>query len=314
MPSTRESDRGTVLSRTPGRSSHHNFNPIPADDDDVETVYSDDLVSLVGLQSSSAADGHELRNSTSSGGADMSLHTDRSKVFDDITNKHLLPEDTTLMLTQFEKAADIRFCRTYRMGKPVQELSVHAEKPHIGLVLLPGADLPEVNRLEQSGMVSKPPDQRTATWRVNTAGKLLSNIVINKDLSLVIDDVTGVVASNAHKRLQRMNLLEHTSNQIARRDVDVVTIDSDNVELVHDFDKAGRELDLSATLIEVDVSSLFSLMHDCKHIISNSGPMMTFQETKGLLDRMMESARRFCVRSPNMFRMSTRTRIINSVS
>ena len=39
---------------------------------------------------------------------------------------------------------------------------------------------------------------------------------------------------------------------------------------------------------------------------------MTFERTKELLDRMIEAARRFCVRSPILFRMSTRTKIINS--
>ena len=39
---------------------------------------------------------------------------------------------------------------------------------------------------------------------------------------------------------------------------------------------------------------------------------MNFDETRNLLDMMIEDARRLCVRSPVLFRMSTRTRIINS--
>jgi hypothetical protein len=39
---------------------------------------------------------------------------------------------------------------------------------------------------------------------------------------------------------------------------------------------------------------------------------MTFEETRVLLDTMIEDARRLCVRSPVLFRMSTRAKIINS--
>ena len=39
---------------------------------------------------------------------------------------------------------------------------------------------------------------------------------------------------------------------------------------------------------------------------------MTFEETKELLETMIEDARRLCIRSPILFRMSTRAKIINS--
>ena len=39
---------------------------------------------------------------------------------------------------------------------------------------------------------------------------------------------------------------------------------------------------------------------------------MTFEETKVLLETMIEDARRLCVRNPILFRMSTREHIIHS--
>lgn len=51
----------------------------------------------------------------------------------------------------------------------------------------------------------------------------------------------------------------------------------------------------------------------CEHLlILCLGPQMTIAQTRGVLDRMIEAARRFCVRSPILFRMSTRKKIIDS--
>jgi len=47
-------------------------------------------------------------------------------------------------------------------------------------------------------------------------------------------------------------------------------------------------------------------------LIARGGPEMTFDETNTLLETMIEDARRLCVRSPILFRMSTRVRIINA--
>lgn len=55
-------------------------------------------------------------------------------------------------------------------------------------------------------------------------------------------------------------------------------------------------------------------MINYRHLISRGGPDMTFEETKELLEIMIEDARRLCTRSPILFRMSTRSTIINSVN
>ena len=73
--------------------------------------------------------------------------------FNEFANRNLLPDETSLMIKQFERASDIQFHRTYQMGKAIREFLGSTHTPQIGLVVLPGADLPEVNRLEQTGMV-----------------------------------------------------------------------------------------------------------------------------------------------------------------
>ena len=69
---------------------------------------------------------------------------------------------------------------------------------------------------------------------------------------------------------------------------------------------------MAATLIEVNCNALWSLMTDYKQIIKQGGPLMKPQQTKELLDQMIEAARRFCLLSPILFRMSTRVKIIAS--
>lgn len=310
MPGTRPSDRGVVLSRGQRRPQQGFVEPV--EDSDDETEYSEDLVSVGPSDLAPSVSSSDPGNPLAMAAWGLDLPRDRSKIMDDFANKHLHPEETALMIKKFQKATDVPFSRTYQMGVALRTFSGTAHTPHVALVLLPGADLPEVNRMEQNGMVSQLPDQRDSAWRVNTAGGLLINTSVAKDLSLIVKDVTPDVAANAHRRLQRHAAQSQSALLSFRKDA--VTIDSDNVEVVHQFSNLRKELDLSATLMEVNVSSLFALMHDYRYIISNSGSQMTFQQTKGMLDRMIESARRFCVRSPILFRMSTRTRIINSVS
>ncbi|KAL8897053.1 MAG: hypothetical protein Q9207_007412 [Kuettlingeria erythrocarpa] len=95
-----------------------------------------------------------------------------------------------------------------------------------------------------------------------------------------------------------------------KRHIDAVTIDSERVTVVHDL-RSGN-WDLRGLLIEVDWSSLWDLIVNYQNIIAGGGPDMTFVETKGLLETMIEDARRLCIRSPIFFRMTTRASIINS--
>ena len=71
--------------------------------------------------------------------------------------------------------------------------------------------------------------------------------------------------------LERMERDSPRTKPQASYSKDAVTIDSNKVEILHDFLKSEVPLDLAATLIEVNVASLWSLMVDYKQIILNSG-------------------------------------------
>lgn len=90
-----------------------------------------------------------------------------------------------------------------------------------------------------------------------------------------------------------------------------VTIDSSCVQVVHEL-RGGDGWDMQATLIEVDEDALLGLMINYRHIISSGTPGASFTQTCRLLETMMENARRLCVRSPILFRMSTRLQIMHS--
>lgn len=158
MPrTTHTTDRGVVLRRRTGDGPVAFTSDDMADDD---TQSSEDLFSL--------APSDRLRTyggDTSSQRMSSSWDVEpqqRMKGFDEIANRQLLPEETELMIRKFERAADIPFSRTYQMGRYVKTFPLPTRTPQIGLVVLPGADLPEVNRLEQAGMVSSSPDQRVS--------------------------------------------------------------------------------------------------------------------------------------------------------
>ena len=241
----------------------------------------------------------------------------KDRIWESLANKMLPPEETELMIKRLEKKADTRTGRTYIAGVATGELNHNAPVLRVGLVFMPGADKTQVTRFEQTAMQTSAPDQKNAIWRLNTAGALLKNFEVTADLSLTEIDQTTTLYKRARTRLRRKDSSIQSPqqlNQLSLRDNkdDVVTIDSAHVEIVEDL--RGGGWDLEATLIEVDGTSLLSLITNCRHLDSREGPHMSFDETRNLLDMMIEDARRLCVRSPVLFRMSTRTRIINSTN
>lgn len=152
MPNTTMTDRGIVLRRRDANGPRA-FTINDVDDDDTQS--SEDLMSLA--PSSRIADSADASNQRMSSTWDVESQQRR---FDEVANRQLLPEETDLMIRKFEQAADVAFSRTYQLGKFVRAFPNPTRMPQIGLVVLPGADLPEVNRLEQAGMVSSIPDQR----------------------------------------------------------------------------------------------------------------------------------------------------------
>lgn len=265
-------------------------------------------------------DTSDLSVGTLGSGGSRGLDTFRAAldVFDGIRTSTVSIDDSAMMIKRLEKVADHGFKRTYVLGQPVRDIYERAPVLKVGLSFLPGCDRPTVNRLEQTNMIpDKQPDQLDATWRVNTAGHLLNDFEVTNDLSYVTKDRTAEIASKARERLNRqsINPFPATSSYaviVRNRELDAVTIDSEEVKIVHDLRNHRGEFDLECTLIEVDGPSLLNLIVGYKTLIQRRDPASNLDETKTLLETMMEQVRRLCHRSPILFRMSTRDRIITS--
>lgn len=96
---------------------------------------------------------------------------------------------------------------------------------------------------------------------------------------------------------------------VRNRELDAVTIDSEQVSIVADLRSHAGEFDLESTLIEVDGPSLLSLMVSYKILIQRRDPASNLDENKTLLETMMEAVHRLYRRSPILFRMSTRYKV-----
>ena len=150
-------------------------------------------------------------------------------------------------------------------------------------------------------------------WRVSTAGSLLIDHDVAQDLSIIQTEQTSKVVRRALAQRKHEDPF-FNSKRKAKMQLDLprdaVTIDSRYVKLVTDI-KNGQ-WDLEGMLIEVDGGALTDLTIKFRHLIAIGGPTMSFEETKSILEHMIEDARRLCLRSPILFRMSTRSRIISS--
>ncbi len=275
-------------------------------------------------ESQSVIDGIEHITTTHHGGGDVALGGSRthrhpkalkakSDAYVDYTNKTLGPEQTDFMIQQLERKPDPRLRTTYANGLPLEEVIDSAPVLKVGLMFLPGADKPQVNRSEQISMEGKEADQKDALWRVATAGSLLSQFHVSPDLQIVQTDQTATIVTRAkYQARDRDRQFSDQRKGLTRRTryPDTVTIDSECVTIVKDL--RNGDWDLRGLLVEVDWSSLWDLMVNYRNLIAGGGPEMTFEETRTLLETMIEDARRLCIRSPILFRMSTRVRIINS--
>lgn len=236
----------------------------------------------------------------------------KSQAYVDYTNKTLAPEQTDFMIKTLERKADLQLRRTYSNGLALEEVVDSAPILTVGLKFLPGADKPQVTRTEQIDMEGKEADQKDAAWRVDTAGSLLSSFTVSPNLQIVQTDQTANVVARAKLQQAHNQPFPNKSKALVlhKRYPNTVTIDSERVTMVKDL-RTG-DWDLRGLLVEVDWSSLWDLMVNYRSLIAGGGPEMTFEETRTLLEMMIEDARRLCIRSPILFRMSTRVSIINS--
>ncbi|ERF72767.1 hypothetical protein EPUS_09414 [Endocarpon pusillum Z07020] len=272
----------------------------------------------------SIINGNEHVNTSHRGGEEVVLSRNRthrhvealkakSDAYVDYTNKTLTPEQTDFMIQQLEKQADPRLQRTYVNGLAIERVISSAPVLSVGLKFLRGADKAQVNRSEQIDMEGKIPDQKDALWRVDTAGSLLTQFNVSPDLQIVQTDQTASIvarAKNQAREPERIFPGQRRALASRKRPADTLTIDSERVTIVNDL-RLGN-WDLRGLLVEVDWSSLWDLMVNYRNLIAGGGPEMTFEETRTLLETMIEDARRLCIRSPILFRMATRVSIINS--
>lgn len=211
-------------------------------------------------------------------------------IYEQIAKNQFPMEESEFIVRCFGKRADTSARQTYVDGKRLSEVSETAVTPRIGMTFMAGADTPQVNRMEQVGMASKTPDQKSATWRVNTAGTLLHDFEVDTDLSIIQSDNTSQVVTRYRERNLITDSPYFASNSAKHALVTkgwndrTVTIHSDHVEIVKDL--TSGNWDLESTLIEVDGASLTNLMVNYRHLIYRGGPSLTFAET--VIDTQMD--------------------------
>lgn len=230
-------------------------------------------------------------------------------------------EDASQIILRLQMAADRAVKRSYVSGTPVREYYEDAPVIKVGIVFLPGVDRPTVTQLEQEMLMANyKPDQLSAAWRVNTAGHLLNDFEVTKDLRVIAKDLTPNVLENLRRREEgRSSFVPgHMTDALALRHeskqegLPTVNIESDQVKIVDDLRHYTGQFDLESTLVEVDYSSMVSLLVNFQLIIQNRNAAKDLDETRNLLEAMMEDVRRLCNRSSILFRMSTRVKIITS--
>lgn len=210
-------------------------------------------------------------------------HRFRENILQQFAEKQFPLEESELIVKSFEKTVDGRVRATFFDGTRMQEVDDHAIEPTVGIMFMAGADAPRVNQMEQIGMTQQHPDQKDASWRVNTAGALLKNFEVDTDMSFIQTDNTPAVIANARQRrvLEDGPFINGNRNSQAlnlrNREDRTVTIDSDKVTIVSDLSKG--KWDLESTLIEVDQSSLVNLIFDYRDLIHREGPALTTQDT-----------------------------------
>ena len=233
------------------------------------------------------------------------LQRSKDIVYEQIAKNQFPMEESEVFVSWLERRTDPSVRQTYVDGKRVSEISETAVTPRIGMTFMAGADTPQVNRMEQVGMTTKAPEQKSATWRVNTAGTLLNDFEVDTDLSIIQSDNTAQVVARSRERKSVTDRPYFASSSAKHalvtkgRNDRTVTIHSDHVEIVNDL--RVSDWDLESTLIEVDGSSLTNLIVNYRHLIHRGGPTLTFPETvidshtvmKTLLTRAGQTARHY---------------------
>lgn len=245
------------------------------------------------------------------------------EVYRGMSDRFITEEKAELILRRLRRHGSMGARRSIVNGVPSAEIIESAPVLKVGLSLLEGSHTARVTRIEQTNMMKREPEQRSAEWRINTAAQLMAEFEVQQDLSINLRDRTREVARVARKRLRherRLSLPASASrlegmniHRVDRSITDAAaTIDSDQVRIVHNLHDHPEEFDIESTLIEVDGPSLLKVIVGYKTLIEQAGRSPNYVETRHILETMVEDVRRLYSRSPILFRMSTRHRIIRA--
>jgi hypothetical protein len=172
---------------------------------------------------------------------DHEFRDQQEDLLERLTNHYAPYEGYDLLIKTFEKTVNGAVEATFQDGTRLAEVREEAIRPKIGLTFLPGADTPQVNQMEEIQMTQVTPDQKDASWRVNTAGALLVNFTVRQDMTIAFSDNTAAVINAMRRRQIGVDgpLVEPSMGSKAlatRRAADrFVTIDSDNIKIVNDL-------------------------------------------------------------------------------
>lgn len=212
------------------------------------------------------------------------IHDQQDDLLDRLAGHYTPFEGYDLLVKAFEKTVRGNLRASFQDGIRLAEVVDGTITPKVGITFLAGADTPQVNQMEQISMSRLEPDQKDASWRVNTAGALLKNFEVDKSMSIIFTDNTPAVVAAARQRGNASGpFVESTSpsNQRAlaiRTPTDrIVTIDSENVKIVNALSR--ENWDLEGLLIEVDQSSLMAVILNYRQIIQRGGANLPGGET-----------------------------------
>lgn len=225
---------------------------------------------------------------------DYEFRDQQEDLLERLSNHYAPYEGYDLLIKTFEKTINGSVKATFQDGTRLAVVREEAVRPTVGLTFLPGADTPQVNQMEEIQMTQITPDQKDASWRVNTAGALLVNFSVRQDMTISFSDNTAAVINAMRRRQSGADgpVVEPNMSSKAlaiRRAADrFVTIDSANVKIVNDLNSESWDLD--GLLVEVDQSSLMSLISNYQRVIRRGGPDLPTTETVRVLTLPSEAA------------------------
>jgi hypothetical protein len=205
---------------------------------------------------------------------------------------------------------------TYRQGNQ-DHWDATADFIKVAIHYVPGADLAQVNIMENSELNKDAAVHKSESWKTLTAGNLLLELEVQRDLRIIPVDLTPKVVAQ-YKGRQRGNkfgatVAEGIKDLAKTAENDTVNISSKNVTLLNSLSERG-EYDLESTCIEVDGISLLNLIYNFRDLIGKQGQHANIapEGTVKILEIMIEDARRLLIRSPILTRAAQRIVIQSS--